>query len=281
MLVFARRLPRIRRAVQRDLRRQGIGRERVLALVVSLLDRTLLRVGNEAYVRANRSYGLTTLRDRHAQVSRDRVRFRFTGKGGQTQDVTVRDRRVARLVGRIQDLPGQHLFDYLADDGTPVPVASDDVNDYLRSISGADVTAKDFRTWTATVLAFRALRREPPAANDAAARRTVKAAMEAVAARLGNTATVCRASYVDPGVVEAWVAGEMEPRSGGHTDEVLDGPPTRAEELEVLRVLSPSCQPRASRGGRRAARPPRRGSHARAPRHTRRDPHGNDEGKSD
>jgi DNA topoisomerase-1 len=274
MLTFAAALPRIRRAVDRDLRRPGITRERVLALVVALLDRTLIRVGNEEYARSNRSYGLTTLRDRHARVSGEEVRFRFTGKSGRTHQVTLRDRRLARQVGRIQELPGQRLFEYLDDAGEPVAVDSQDVNEHLRSIAGVDVTAKDFRTWTATVLAFRALRREPAAPNVAAARRVVKAAMEEVATRLGNTSAVCRTAYVHPVVIDAWQEGALPsaPLRGG--EPPADGPPTRAEELAVQRLLRRSCQPRASRWRRCASRPGHRRPQARSPNRIRRESHG-------
>jgi DNA topoisomerase I len=250
MLRFARRLPRIREAVERDLARPGMPRERVLALIVRLLELTHMRVGNEEYAKLNRSYGLTTLRDRHAQVEGTHVRFRFRGKGGRQHEVGIRDRRLARLVRRIQELPGQHLFEYADDDGSRRPIRSDDVNAYLRSIAGTDVSAKDFRTWAGTVLAFRALHAEPSTGRQALARRRLKGAIDQVAERLGNTATVCRTSYVDPVVVQAWEDGALERvrRVLAEEGEPV-GPPTQEEEAAVLRLLQ-----RRRRAERQAAR---------------------------
>lgn len=259
LLRFARRLPRIREAVDRDLRRPGMPRERVLALVVRLLELTHMRVGNEEYARLNRSYGLTTLRDRHATVAGSAVRLRFTGKSGKRHEVGVRDRRLARLVRRIQELPGQHLFEYVADDGIARPVRSEDVNAYLREIAGVEVSAKDFRTWAATVLAFRALRDAPGTPREAEARRRIKAAIEQVAERLGNTGTVCRASYVHPVVVDSWLSGELARVRLAPDPEATplepDGPPTAAEEAAVIRLLERSA--RVARSGARASGPRR------------------------
>jgi DNA topoisomerase-1 len=254
MLRFARRLPRIREAVERDLARPGLPRERVLALVVRLLELTHLRVGNEEYARLNRSYGLTTMRGRHATVTGSGIRFRFTGKSGVRHEVGVRDRRLASLLRRTQDLPGQHLFEYLDEDGVVHRVRSEDVNAYLRDIAGADVTAKDFRTWAATVLAFRALREAPGTDRAALARRRVKAAVEQVADRLGNTATVCRSSYIHPTVVDAWLTGALARMRLPATTAPVDpaAPPTAEEEAAVLRLLTsaatrPSRRPTAGR----------------------------------
>jgi DNA topoisomerase I len=230
---FARRLPRIRAAVERDMARPGLPRERILALVVRLLELTHMRIGNEEYVRQNRSYGLTTLRDRHARVDGDRVRFRFRGKSGRQHEVGLRDRRLARLIRRAQELPGQHLFEYVDDDGTVRPVRSEDVNDYLRRVARADVTAKDFRTWAATVLAFRALRLEAEGAQRVTQRR-MRQAIEGVAERLGNSVAVCRTSYVHPDVVAASRDGEIV-RVRAAIAPV--GPPTPEEEAAVLRLL--------------------------------------------
>jgi DNA topoisomerase I len=250
MLHFARRLPRIREAVERDLRRQGMPREKVLALVVRLLELTHMRVGNEEYARLNRSYGLTTLRDRHARVSGTRVRFRFRGKGGKLHEVGVRDRRLARLVRRIQELPGQNLFEYVDEDGERRAVRSDDVNAYLRSVAGGDVSAKDFRTWAATVLAVRALHAEPRTERQAVARRRLKGAIEQVAERLGNTATVCRSSYVDPVVVQAWQEGALERvRRVLEAEGEAVGAPTPEEEAAVLRLLERRRRAERSSGG--------------------------------
>jgi DNA topoisomerase-1 len=251
---LARRLPRIREAVERDLSRPGLPREKVLALVVRLLELTHLRVGGEAYRRLNGSHGLTTLTDRQARVEGGAVRFRFRGKGGKQHDVGVEDRRIAGLIRRIQELPGQNLFEYLDASGESHPVQSDDVNEYLREISGLDITAKDFRTWAGTVLAFRALRSEPPAPSQSAGRRQLRAAVTRAADRLGNTPAVTRSSYVDARIIDAWQDGELTRiRVGDPTD--LDGPPTPAEEAAVLRVLE-----RREREARRARERTSRGS---------------------
>jgi DNA topoisomerase-1 len=207
MVPFARRLPAIRRRVAQDLKSPGLPREKVLALVVRLLERTCIRVGNSEYARTNGSFGLTTLRDRHVAVSSGTVRFRFKGKSGKLHEIDVEDRRLARLVRTVQDLPGQELFQYLDDDGTPRAIGSGDVNDYLRAIAGEEFTAKDFRTWAGTVAAARALADQPVPESAAAAKRAVADAIKLVAAQLGNTATVCRKCYVHPVVLDGFAAG--------------------------------------------------------------------------
>jgi DNA topoisomerase-1 len=208
MIAFGQALPRIRRRVSRDMRLAGLPRERVLAAVVRLLEKTGVRVGNDEYARDNKSFGLTTLRDRHAQVGSKRIRFRFRGKGGKADEVEISDARLARIVRRCQDLPGQELFAYLDEAGEVRTIGSDDVNDYIRDISGHEFTAKDFRTWAATVLAARALARGELSITAAGARRDVVRAVERVAAWLGDTATVSRKSYVHPMVIEAYLDGE-------------------------------------------------------------------------
>jgi DNA topoisomerase-1 len=227
MLAFGKALPRIRRRVARDLHRPGLPRERVLAAVVRLLERTGVRVGNEEYARDNRSFGLTTLRDRHARVGSKRIRFRFRAKGGKAGEVEVSDARLARIVGRCQDLPGQELFAYLDEAGEVRSVGSGDVNDYVREISGQDFTAKDFRTWAATVRAARALAGRGPAESDAQARSNVVRAIEEVAEWLGNTPTVARKSYVDPSVIDAYLEGDA-----------LGDRPSEAAVLSLLRRRS-------------------------------------------
>jgi DNA topoisomerase-1 len=208
MIAFGKALPRMRRRVSRDLRRTGLPRERVLAAVVRLLEKTGVRVGNEEYARDNKSFGLTTLRDRHATVGSKRIRFRFRSKGGKEGEVEVSDARLARIVGRCQDLPGQELFAYLDEEGEVRPIGSADVNDYIREISGHDFTAKDFRTWAATVMAARALARGESPADEAGAKRDVVRAVARVAEWLGNTPAVSRKSYVDPTVIDAYVEGD-------------------------------------------------------------------------
>lgn len=209
MLIFGRELPRIRERVDHDMRRRGLVRERVLATVVRLLETTLIRVGNEEYAKSNRSFGLTTLRNRHLDIEGSTLIFEFRGKGGKTHEVSVRDRRLARVVHAVHELPGQHLFQYVDDDGARQPVDSADVNDYLREISGEPFTAKDFRTWAGTVLASLALAEFERVDSQAAAKRNIKRAIERVASRLGNTVAVCRKSYVHPEILASYIDGSL------------------------------------------------------------------------
>ncbi len=211
LVAFAEALPAIRRRVDRDLARHALSKPRIVATVVRLLDETGIRVGNDEYARANRSFGLTTLRKRHVDVSGSRITFRFRGKAGKTTEMDVSDPRVARVLRRCEGLPGQHLFQYVNDDGEPVDVDSDDVNDYLHDITGEEFTAKDFRTWSGTVLAARALGDLGDAASPAQARRQVGRAVEAVAKELGNTPAVCRSCYIHPDVIDAHLEGALTP----------------------------------------------------------------------
>jgi DNA topoisomerase-1 len=209
MLDFAKALPRIRKRVARDIARPRLTRERVLATIVRLLETSLIRIGNDEYARENSSYGLTTLREKHVRVAGSRVTFRFRGKSGKEHDVDVRDPRVARVIRRLQELPGQELFRYLDDDGEARTLDSADVNAYLREISGDDVTAKDFRTWAGTVQATRELSAIGAAASGRAAKRNITQAVKAVAARLGNTPAVCRRCYIHPAIVQAYIDGKI------------------------------------------------------------------------
>src|SRR5690349_7905807 len=209
---FGRALGRLRAALRRDLRRPGLPREKVLALVVKLLDATQVRVGNEEYARSNGSYGLTTLRDRHAKFpGRGRALLRFRGKGGTEHDVLVADARLAGLVRRCQELPGQALFQYVGEDGGTHAIDSGQVNEYLRERTGGEFTAKDFRTWHATLHALTLLGRTPlpERRSEAALRRCTNAVVKEVAAGLRNTPTVCRKSYINPAVFVAWQAGKL------------------------------------------------------------------------
>ena len=208
MLDFARALPGIRARVERDLARPGLTREKVLATVVRLLEATLIRVGNEEYARANGSFGLTTLRDHHVDIAGTEIRFSFRGKGGKVHTVGVRDRRLARIVRHLQDLPGQELFQYVDEQGERRTIDSGDVNAYLARIVGDDFTAKDFRTWAGTVLAALALAEVRTFATAREAKRNIVRAIERVAARLGNTPAICRKSYVHPQVLHAYLDGE-------------------------------------------------------------------------
>ncbi len=205
MLAFADALPRIREKIDADMRRHGLPRAKVLATVVRLLETTMIRVGNADYARRNKSYGLTTLNSRHVSVEGSEIRFRFKGKSGRMWNLRITDRRVARIVKRAQDLPGQHLFQYIDDDGEQREVSSGDVNDYLREISGSDVTAKDFRTWTGTVLAALALAGFEAFDSKAAAKRNVRSAIEQVSALLGNTPTICRRCYIHPEIIDSYM----------------------------------------------------------------------------
>jgi DNA topoisomerase-1 len=210
MLAFAKELPAIRATVAADIAKSGLPREKVLATVVSLLASTSIRVGNEEYARDNDSFGLTTFQEEHAEVTGAKIVFRFRGKSGKEHEIEVKDKRVARIVTACQDLPGQNLFEYLDDDGQPRPVHSEDVNDYLREISKGDFTAKDFRTWEATMicaLELAALRIEEPSE----AKIAVAEAIKRVAVKLGNTPAVCKKSYIHPGVVDEFLAhGALE-----------------------------------------------------------------------
>lgn len=208
MIAFGRTLPRIRRRVARDLRRPGLGREKVLATIVRLLETTLVRVGNEEYARDNGSVGLSTMRDRHVKVARGRLRFSFTGKSGRRHEIELHDPRLARIVRQVQELPGQELFQYVDDEGRTQDVKSEDVNAYLRSLAGAEFSAKDFRTWAGTVLAAIALRQFERFDTKAQAKKNLVAAIERVAQRLGNTPTVCRKCYIHPVILDSYLDGQ-------------------------------------------------------------------------
>jgi DNA topoisomerase-1 len=207
MMDFVKALPAIRRRVEKDLLRRGLPREKVLAAVVRLLETTFIRVGNDEYAKTNRSYGLTTLRDKHAKVRGSRILFRFRGKSGIGHEIDLQDRRLASIVKKSQDLPGEELFGYEDEDGNPSDVTSGDVNDYLREITGQDFTAKDFRTWAGTVLAARALKEFERVHSQAKRKKNIVAAIEAVAKKLGNTRAVCRKCYIHPALLESYLEG--------------------------------------------------------------------------
>jgi DNA topoisomerase-1 len=226
LIAFGRALPRLRARVDHDLARHGLPRDKVLAAVIRVMEVTLMRVGNEEYARTNKSFGLTTLRDRHAKVGTERARFEFRGKSGKLHTTGFRDRRLARVVKACQDLPGQRLFQYL-DDGQRHTVESADVNAYLREAMGEDFSAKDFRTWAGTVAAARALVTLPECAGDGDVQRSIVTCVKAVAGVLGNTPAVCRSAYIHPAVLEAYKAGKLSLKPA-------DG---RAFELSVLRFL--------------------------------------------
>src|SRR6266516_769584 len=208
LAAFAKALPNIRRRIAKDLKLPGLPRRKVLATVVRLLARTFIRIGNEEYARENKSFGLTTIKDRHVTVKGDRLRFRFRGKSGRAHEVDMTDRRIAKIVSKSQDLPGQDLFQYI-DDGEVREAASQDVNDYLREITNENFTAKDFRTWAGTVLAAIALNAQGEFETKKQAKANVKTAVCAVAELLGNTAAICRKCYVHPAIVEAYLSGRQ------------------------------------------------------------------------
>ncbi len=239
MIAFGEALPRIRARVARDLALPGLPREKVLATVVRLLETTLIRVGNEEYARENRSFGLTTLRNRHVDVAGSTLRFHFRGKSGIVHDVDLRDPRVARIVKRCQDLPGRELFQYVDAEGERHSVDSDDVNEYLREISGQEFTAKDFRTWAGTVLAALALREFESFDSETQARQNIVRAIEQVAQRLGNTPAVCRKCYVHPAVLDAYLEGcALDVLRARVEHELVESLPTlRPEEAAVLALL--------------------------------------------
>lgn len=239
IMAFADALPGIRRRVDADMKRPGLSRDKVLATVVHLLETTLIRVGNDDYARTNKSYGLTTLRDPHVRIEGAALSFRFKGKSGKTWDVSLKDRRVARIVKACQDLPGQELFQYLDPDGTQRDVTSSDVNAYLREITGEDFTAKDFRTWAGTVLAALALREFEHFDSEAGAKRNIRTAIESVASRLGNTPTICRKCYIHPHILDSYLKGGLllQVKDAVESELSEDLSRLRPEEAAVLGLL--------------------------------------------
>jgi DNA topoisomerase I len=248
---FGRALPAVRKQLAIDLDAPGVPRDKVVATVIRLLEATLVRVGNEEYARANKSYGLTTLRDRHAQFTSDGLRLVFKGKHGISNRVTVQDKRLRRVVKQCQDLPGQVLFQYLTDDGAPCPVTSTDVNEYLRDTSGFDVTAKDFRTWMGTLLAAVAFADLPAPRSDGDARQATNRVLEVVSGHLGNTVAVCRASYVHPTVLDEFAAGTFAER--WHDAPARGSRLLLAEEKKLLHLLRPARRRQVTRPSARAA----------------------------
>ncbi|MDP9094981.1 MAG: DNA topoisomerase IB [Pseudomonadota bacterium] len=240
MLVFGRVLPQIREQVQHDLRRPGLPKRKVLAAIVALLEKTMMRVGNEEYAQRNKSYGLTTLRDRHIKVKGGHVEFDFRGKHGIDHHIDLDDRRLARIVEKCRDIPGQDLFQYLDHDGERHSIGSEDVNHYLQEISGEPITAKDFRTWAATNLAAAALAELERFDSHAAAKKEVVKAVEGVAKRLGNTPAICRKCYIHPAVFEGYLDGSLAEGLKQRADELLDRPSAglSAQEVALTAFLS-------------------------------------------
>jgi len=205
IISFGKTLPKIRRRIARDLKLPGLPRNKVLATVVQLLERTFIRIGNEEYARENKSFGLTTMKDRHVEVKGAKLRFRFRGKSGREHEVDVTDGRVANIISKLQDLPGQDLFQYVDHDGKVRDITSQDVNEYLREITGEDFSAKDFRTWAGTVLIAIALNAQEQFETPKQAKSNINTAIKAVAKILGNTPAICRKCYVHPAVLENYL----------------------------------------------------------------------------
>jgi DNA topoisomerase-1 len=242
MTVFGEALPAIRSRVDEDLSRRGLPREKVLAAVVKLLEMTLIRVGNREYMKQNKSFGLTTLRDGHVDIQGSTLRFEFRGKSGKDHAVEIQDRRLARVVKQCRDIPGQTLFQYLDDDGVRQSIRSEDVNAYLREITGQDFTAKDFRTWGGTVLALSALLEIGACESEKEANRAVVQMVKQVASNLGNRPAICRKYYVHPVVIDTFVQGRLvdllsdvveESEEEGNSDGL------RKLEAQVLALLKP------------------------------------------
>ena len=253
MIGFGCALPRIRRRVQQDLARAGLPQEKILATVVRLLELTLIRVGNEEYEKRNDSFGLSTMRDRHVQLSGSRMRFEFRGKSGIIHALDLEDRRLAKIVRQSQDLPGYELFQYVDASGRRQTIKSSDVNDYLQDIAGTDCTAKDFRTWAGTVLAARALQAFSSFDSQAQAKRNVLRAIEAVAKRLGNTKSVCRKCYIHPDVLASYMDGQLAQVLEQHAGHELQSKlhTLLPEEAAVLALLVHGFQRR--RTGKQAS----------------------------
>jgi DNA topoisomerase-1 len=222
MLEFGEALPKIRATLEADLRLRGAPKRKVLAVVVSLLDRTLIRVGNEEYARQNHSYGLTTMLNRHVSIEGSSIRFKFLGKSRIRHTIEVHDRRLAKIVARIEELPGQELFHYVDDDGATHPVSSSDVNAYLQEIAGEHFTAKDFRTWWGTVLALVELSQQETPASERAGQQTIRDAVRSVAARLGNTPAICRKCYIHPQIFDAFREGCLPPSASASGVDLCD-----------------------------------------------------------
>ncbi len=248
MIAFGKALPGIRRTTKKHLRLPGLPREKVLGIIVQLLEKTLIRVGNEEYARDNKSYGLTTIRDDHVKVTGTLVHFEFRGKSGVDHSIDLHDSALAHLVKTCQDLPGQELFGYINHKGHQVDIKSHDVNDYLKEISGEEFTAKDFRTWNATVLAAMALREVAKFDSQAQAKKNILQAVEEVAKRLGNTRSVCRKCYIHPAVIDAYMDGSLlDTLAQRATREMKNLASLKPEEAAVLAFLQERLRQEAAK----------------------------------
>jgi len=239
IISFGKTLPKIRRRIARDLKLPGLPRNKVLAAVVQLLERTFIRIGNEEYARENKSFGLTTMKDRHVRVKGAKLRFRFRGKSGREHEVDVTDGRIANIISKLQDLPGQDLFQYVDHDGKVRDITSQDVNEYLREITGQDFSAKDFRTWAGTVLTAIALNAQEQFETPKQAKSNINMAIKAVAKILGNTPAICRKCYVHPAVLENYLDQESIEGLKQTTEDTLEKEDVdlRSSETAVLKFL--------------------------------------------
>jgi DNA topoisomerase-1 len=238
MMIFGAALPTIRERVEHDLSLPNLPRLKVLATIIRLMETTLIRVGNEEYARQNHSYGLTTMRNKHVAIDGSTVTFNFQGKSGVKHTVDITDRRIAKIVQRCQDIPGYELFQYVDKDGMQHSIDSADVNEYLREISGQDFTAKDFRTWAGSVLACELLNEFEAFDSETQAKRNVVQAIKSVAARLGNTPSVCRKCYVHPAVLDSYMSGAMlETVKRRVQDKDSQSPDLQHQELALLNLL--------------------------------------------
>ena len=239
MMAFGQALPLIRELTEKHLALPGMPREKVLATVVRLLEQTLIRVGNDEYAKTNKSYGLTTMRDKHVDITGSTVRFEFRGKSGKNHTISIKDRRLANIVKRSRDLPGYELFQYIDENGQRRDVTSDDINTYLREITGQEFTAKDFRTWAGTVLAALALQAAEPFEKEAQAKKNIVAAIQSVSERLGNTPSICRKCYVHPAILDAYLEGTMiDTLEQRIEQEIADAPHSlKPEEQAVMNLL--------------------------------------------
>ena len=253
LIGFGTVLPRIRRRVSRDMRKPGLGQDKVLAAVAHLLDLSGMRIGNEEYVAQNNSYGLTTLRNRHARVNGSRIHFRFRGKSGQDQELDIEHPLLSRIVKKCQDLPGQDLFQYVDEKGTSHNISSGHVNEYLAQISGEEFTAKDFRTWRGTLLAAQALRASPRPKTKQNSKREIVRAVEHVAAQLGNTPAVCRKCYIHPGVIDSFLDGTLKTVFGAQPIFSSRSRHSISAEASLLRLMR-RIQRKPGNGARQRAK---------------------------
>lgn len=243
MVAFAEVLPNIRKSINRDLALSGMQKEKILAAIVHLLETTLIRIGNEEYARDNHSYGLTTLRNKHVDVKGQKITFKFRGKSGQHHTIALNDRRLANIVKRCKDLPGQDLFEYIDDDDKPIPITSTDVNDYLQAITQDHFTAKDFRTWAGTVFAVFALQQFEQFDSPTQAKKNIVQAIEIVAKKLGNTPSICRKCYIHPEILNAYLEGKLLKLARQQEDLVETLADLTKEEMSVLAFIKERTKP--------------------------------------